>query len=171
MLTIIPCTAFEYTAVAALWNAKLQDPQSCWFDGEPNDAAGIAQLMAGGCELSVALEDLTPVGFGLWWPTSELPRLGALAATSDVVYYRLLAAYCDWGLSLGATRGYAELGVRQTTERHQMDALGVIEYTAIGFEPVAPDAEPAERVPLLLRAECDLLVLKQAIAAQVENLS
>jgi phytoene dehydrogenase-like protein len=100
-----------------------------------------------------------------------LPRLAALQADDEPVYYRLMAAFCDWAIALGAARGYAELGTAPTVERTRMDALAVIEYTPIGFEPLLPGQDPAERLPRVLRAECDLAVLRGALAARLEVLA
>jgi hypothetical protein len=119
--------------------------------------------MASGYAISLARESGVAVGFGVWCGPVELPRLIALAADAEEAYYRLMAAYCAWCVVGGATRGFAEIGTAPTTEKARMDALGVIEYSPIGFEPLAPDQQPADRVPRLLRAECDLALLGQAI--------
>jgi hypothetical protein len=95
-------------------------------------------------------------------------RLFALAGDTDTVYYRLLLAYCDWALALGAERGNAEIGTAATTERGRMNALGVISYVPIGYAPLAPGQSPAQRVPTLLRAECDLAVLRSAVTQILE---
>ena len=49
-----------------------------------------------------------------------------------------------------------------------MDALGVVQIVAIGFEPITPGQDPANRVPKLLRTECDLQVLKDAVTLILE---
>ena len=89
--------------------------------------------------------------------------LNTVVPYADETYYRLLAEFCDWGIAAGAQDGYAEIGTASTTERGRMDALGVIEVTPIGFEPLLNGQSPAERVPKLLRAECALGVLRNAI--------
>jgi hypothetical protein len=81
-----------------------------------------------------------------------------------------MAAYCEHGIAHGAQCGYAEIGTTPTTEKLLMDALGVIEYTPIGFEPIAPGEDTSERVAKLLRAECDLTTLAARIAQVLEDL-
>ena len=168
MITIVPCTSSGCAAVAGLWNAKRLDWASCWHEADAVDEAYITGLLAGGFEIAIAEIDDSPVGFGLWGGPAGTARLVALAADDDEVYYRLLGAFCDWGLMLGAENGYAEIGTAATTERGRMDELGVIEYVAVGFEPILPDQDPAERVPKLLRVECNLEVLKNAVSEILE---
>ncbi len=95
----------------------------------------------------------------------------ALAADDEEVYYRLMAEYCQWGTASNRPTGFAELGTAATTERARMDALGVITYTAIGFEPLLPGQAADQRVPQLLRAECDLTLLTAAVGSRLEDLS
>lgn len=171
MITISPCTSSDHAAVADLWNAKTLDAASCWFQAATVEPQFVSGLLATGYAISVARESGVAVGFGVWCGPVELPRLIALAADAEEAYYRLMAAYCAWGVAGGATRGFAEIGTRPTTEKARMDALGVIEYSPIGFEPLAPDEQPADRVPRLLRAECDLALLGQAIDEILETIA
>jgi hypothetical protein len=159
MITITPCTTSDCAAVAQLWNLKTLDATSCWFEAGNVDAAYVGNLLSDGYSVVLARVDATPAGFGMWCGPPELPRLVALAADDADVYYHLMAAFCDEGRSWGAQRGFAEIGTAPTSEKARMDALEVIEYTAIGFEPLAPDEPTSERVPKLLRAECDLATL------------
>jgi len=168
MITIAPCTTSDCDTVADLWNARRLDSASCWYGADAVDGAYVNQLLSAGIEIRIASDAQSPVGFGLWYGSSAAARLVALAADADEVYYRLLAEYCDWGIALGAQSGYAEIGTAMTTERGRMDALGVIQLVAIGFEPLAPGHDPANRVPKLLRAECDLQVLKDAVTQILE---
>lgn len=163
MITISPCISSDHAAVADLWNAKTLDAASCWFQTAAVEPQFVSGLLAAGYAISVARESDVAVGFGVWYGPVELPRLIALAADAEQVYYRLMAAFCEWGIAGGATRGFAEIGTGPTTEKARMDALGVIAYSPIGFEALAPDQQPGDRVPRLLRAECDLALLSQAI--------
>lgn len=168
MLTIAPCMRSDCGTIATLWNAKRLDANSCWFGAVEVDTAAIEQTFDAGFSISIASLDGTPVGFGLWNGTADLARMVAVAADTDEVYFRLLREFCSWGLALGASLAYAEIGVEMTTERSRIDALGVIELVAIGFDPLAPGQEPAERVPRLLRAQCDLSTLKTAVTQILE---
>jgi hypothetical protein len=154
--------------VADLWNAKRLDSASCWFEADAVDEAYVSQLLSAGVAISIAREDESPVGFGLWFGSSGAARLVALAADEDEIYYRLLLEFCDWGIALEAPSAYAEIGTAMTTERGRMDALGVIQLVAIGFEPLEAGQDPANRVPKLLRAECDPQVLKDAVTQILE---
>lgn len=169
MITIAPCTPSDCSTVAALWNAKRLDSASCWFQADAVDEAYVQQLLAAGFQISIALWDESPIGFGLWCAPGGAARLVALAADEDVIYYRLMGEFCDWGVALGADSGFAEINTERTTERARMDALGVIEVTPIGFEPLLPSEDPSQRVPRRLRAECDLAVLKAAVTAILET--
>jgi len=169
MIEIVPCTSSDYAAVAALWNARRLDAASCWSSAEEVDEGYIAQLAAAGMALVLAVDDGLPAGFGLWYGPPVSFRLVALAAEETPVYYRLMIAYCDAGIAIGASDGFAELGATPTTERARMDALGVIDYVTTGYEPLAPGQPPEERVPRLLRAECNLAVLKQAAEEYLEG--
>ena len=168
MITIVPCTNSDCAAVADLWNAKRLDPQSCWYQADTVDEAYVSGLLSAGIEISIAKQDSSPVGFGVWCGTASAFKLVAVAADDDEIYYRLLGEFCDWGIALGAQSGYAEIGTAATTERGRMDALGVIQIVAIGFEPITPGQDPANRVPKLLRTECDLQVLKDAVTQILE---
>ena len=136
MITIVPCTSSDCAAVTDLWNAKRLDPQSCWYQADTVDEAYVNGLLSAGIEISIAKQDGSPVGFGVWCGTASAPKLVAVAADDDEIYYRLLGEFCDWGIALGAQGGYAEIGTAATTERGRMDALGVIDLVAIG--PTAP---------------------------------
>jgi hypothetical protein len=168
MITILTGTPDDGATVAALWNAKRLDAASCWYQADAVDAAYAGQLIAAGFEMALAIENGVAVGFGFWCGPVEMPRLVALAADADEVYYRMLDAFCDWALLEGGQTAYAEISTAATTERSRMDALGVINYTPIGFEPLLPGQDPAQRVPRVLRAECELTVLKQAVAQMLE---
>ena len=72
---------------------------------------------------------------------------------------------------LDRVAGVKQTGTAPTTEKARMDALGVIEYSPIGFEPLAPDEQPSDRVPRLLRAECDFALLGQAIVEILETIA
>jgi hypothetical protein len=163
MITISPCETSDCAAVAILWNAKVLDPESCWFQAATVDASYVGNLLSDGQTIAIARSAGVEVGFGFWCGPPEFPRLVALAADDPQVYYRLMAEFCAWGMAAGATRGFAEIGTRATTEKARMDALGVIEYSTIGFEPIAPDAPPEARVARLLRAECNLSLLSQRL--------
>jgi hypothetical protein len=169
MITIVAGTGAHGAAVAELWNARRLDTASCWYGADAIDETYAGELLAVGFELRIALEDALPVGFGFWCGPVAMPRLVAVCAAADEVYYRLLAAFCEWATALGAEAAYAEIGTAPTTERERMDALGVIAYVPIGFEPLVPGQNPAERVPTVLRAECHLEVLRQAVAAVLES--
>ena len=163
MITITPATSADCAAVAQLWNAKTLDAGSCWYQAAAVDAPYVAGLLAAGYAIRVARVDGAPAGFGFWCGPAASPRLIALAADLEGVYYRLMAEFCAWGVGLGAARGFAEIGTRPTTEKARMDALEVITYTAIGYEPMAAEGPAGERVPKLLRAECDLSVLSRRL--------
>jgi len=168
MITITPCTISDCGIVAQLWNAKRLDAASCWYEADAVDEAYVYQLLSAGVQISIASEASSHVGFGLWYGSAVVARLVALAADEDEVYYRLLSEFCDWGIVLGAQIGCAEIGTALTTERGRMDALGVVQIVPIGFEPLAPGQDPSDRVPKLLRAECDLQVLKDAVTQILE---
>jgi hypothetical protein len=168
MIDIQPCQVEDAATVVALWNAKRLDQDSCWRQADPIAPAYVEQLLALGMTIVLARVDDTPVGFGLWCALGEEAWLVALAADDADVYYELMAAYCQWGLVSGRVRGFAELGPAITTERQRMDALGVIRYTTIGFEPLEPGQSAADRIPRLLRAECELVVLDAALAVRQE---
>lgn len=168
MLTLRTCTGADAPAVAALWNIKTLDAQSCWYQAATVDAAYVGGLLNSGYTLVMALEGETPLGFGLWCGPVELPRLVALAADTDAVYFRLMAEFAAWGLAAGAVSGFAEIDTRLTSERARMDSLGVITYRPIGFEPLAGGAEAGLRVPKLFWAECPLAVLSQRLAQVLE---
>ena len=95
----------------------------------------------------------------------------AIAGDDQQVYYRLMQAYCQWALAGGAGVGFAEIESRSTTEKLRMDALGVIAYAPIGFEPVPPGQSADDRTPKLLRAECALAVLTSRLTQVLEELS
>jgi hypothetical protein len=171
MITISLCTSAEHAAVADLWNSKTLDSASCWFQTATVDPQFVGGLLATGYAVFVARENSVVVGFGMWCGPAEFPRLIALAADAQEVYYRLMRAFCAESIAGGATRGFAEIGTEPTAEKARMDALGVIEYRPIGFEPLAADAQPEDRVPLLLRAECDLAVLSQAVDQLLETIA
>lgn len=167
MLTITACEPQDCSAVAALWNARRLDSSSCWSTADEVDENYIAQLLAGGLSIYVAHQESTSVGFGLWCNASGEAWLVALAAQDETVYYRLMAFYCTWAVGQSLTHGFAELGVATTTERTRMDALGVIAYQPIGFDPVPAGESSAERVPRVLRASCELDVLLAALAVRL----
>lgn len=168
MITIVPGTSSDGAAMAELWNARRLDAASCWYGAEVIDETYAGQLLEAGFAMTLAVENGSPVGFGFWCGPAAMPRLVAVGAAQDEIYYRLLAAFCDWGIALGAETGYAEIAAAPTTERGRMDALGVIAYVPIGFEPLLPGQNPAERVATVLRAACNLQVLKQAVIAILE---
>lgn len=163
MITITPVTSADCTAVAQLWNAKTLDAASCWYQAPAIDVEYVESLLAVGYTIRIARVDGAPAGFGFWCGPAASPRLIALAADLEEVYYQLLAEFCAWGIGIGAARGSAEIGTRPTTEKARMDALEVITYAPIGYEPVAGEEPPGERVPKLLRAECDLSLLSQRL--------
>ncbi len=171
MISIAPATLDDSNSIVALWNAKRLDASSCWYTAEAIDESYISQLLAAGMYLALARVDGVPTGFGLWCASGGDARLVALAADDPAVYYRLMAEYCTWGLAAEFTSGFAELGTTATTERARMDALEVIQYVTIGFEPLLPGQTAEQRVPRLLRAECELTVLAQAVASVLEGLS
>ena len=170
MITTRLCTSSDYASVATLWNARRLDPNSCWSIAEATDDAYVGLLAVMGTTIYLALDDETPVGFGLWFGRADAFQLVGFVADDDAVYYRLMVAYCDAGLALGATSGFGDLGMAMTAERARMDALAVITFEPIGFEPLAPGGDPANRVPRVLRAECDLAVLRQAALQFLETL-
>ena len=106
MITIVPCSNADCDVVAGLWNAKRLDSASCWYGADTVDEAYVNQLLSGGFAISIASEAGSSVGFGLWCGPPGEARLAALAADDDEVYYRLLLEFCDWGIALGAQRGY-----------------------------------------------------------------
>ncbi len=167
MLTITACEPTDCPIVAAIWNARRLDSSSCWSTADEVDENYIAQLLTSGLSIYIAREDSTAVGFGLWCTAGGEAWLVALAAQDDLLYYRLMAFYCTWATSQSLTHGFAELGVTATTERMRMDALGVIAYEPIGFEPVPAGESGAERVPRVLRASCEIDVLLAALAVQL----
>ncbi len=167
MLTITACEPQDCSAVAALWNAHRLDSSSCWSSADEVDDLYIAQLLVSGVSIYLAREGDAAVGFGLWCVAGEEAWLVALAAADELVYYRLMAFYCVWAAEHSLTHGFAELGVAATTERARMDALGVIAYETIGFEPLPADVQDSERVPRILRASCKLDVLLAALSARL----
>jgi hypothetical protein len=170
-ITIHACETSDRAAVATLCNAKVLDSQSCWFQATTVDAAYVGNLLSDGQTIVIARSEGVDVGFGFWCGPPELPWLVALAADDAQVYYRLMAEFCSRGMAAGATRGFAEIGTRATTEKARMDALGVIEYSTIGFEPIAPNSPPEERLPTLLRAECNLSLLSQRLGEILDAMS
>lgn len=168
MITIKSTAGSDSTAIAQLWNAKRLDAASCWQQADEVDQQYIEGMRLAGFVCSIARVDDVPVGFGLWFGSAGEARLVALAADDAEVYYRLMGAFCDWALALGVQAGFAEIGTAPTTEKARMDALGVIGYVPIGFAPLAPGQNPDERVPVLLRAECDLAALKDAVTLILE---
>lgn len=171
MLLIVPCSHADGAVLAALWNAKRLDVASCWHNTPAITPVYVESLLTAGTVIVLASEDDEPVGFGMWCGPVSVPRMVALAADDEHVYYRLLAAYCQWGLAQDAETGYTELSTAATTERGWMDALAVIEYTPIGFERLVPGQPAESRVPKLLRAQCDLQVLADAVNAMLEALA
>jgi hypothetical protein len=171
MISIAPATLDDSASIVALWNAKRLDAASCWHTADAIDESYVSQLLAAGMQLAMARMDGVPSGFGLWCASSGSARLVALAADDPAVYYHLMGAYCAWGAAAEFTAGFAELGAAITTERTRMDALDVIQYVTIGFEPLPPGQSAEQRVPRLLRAECELTVLAQAVASVLEGLS
>jgi hypothetical protein len=169
MTTLLTATTAHSATIASLWNAKRLDANSCWQSAAEVDAAYIDQLLASGMSLVLAKQGEVPIGFGLWCASGGQAWLVALAADDEQVYYRLLAAFCEWGLAAPFTDAFAELGTAATTERARMDALEVIAYTTIGFEPLEAGQSPEERVPRLLRADCSLSVLSAALASKLEE--
>lgn len=169
MIDIQPCQLADAAAIVALWNARRLDQSSCWRQADPIDAAYVEQLLALGMTIVIARAEGTPVGFGLWCASGETAWLVALAADEADVYYRLMAGFCQWGLESQRVRGFAELGAAPTTERERMDALGVIQYATIGYEPLEPGQPADQRTPRLLRAECELVVLDAALAVLREE--
>ncbi|REK19170.1 MAG: hypothetical protein DWQ37_01905 [Planctomycetota bacterium] len=168
MITIDTCAGSDCAALAALWNAKRLDSASCWTQAQPIDETYVAQLMLAGYTFALATVDGVPSGFGFWRGGGDPVRLAALAADDGEVYYRLMDAFCDWALSVPATSAVSEMGAEATTESGWVDALGVIELSPIGFEPLGADEAQDQRVPKLLRATCDLQVLKNAVATALE---
>lgn len=164
MTTIRPCTTADATVVAALWNAKIADTASCWSQAPATTASHVSSMIESGLTFFLAEDDGLPAGFGFCSLRGDVAQLVALAADDVAVYYALMAAYCQWGLGQGVTVGRADLGVAPTTERVRMDALGVIQYTPIGFAPLMPAQSEAERQPLWLKAECDLQTLADRLA-------
>ena len=170
MLTVTDCAPADYADVAALWNAQTSTANSCWYQATTIEASLVPALLATSYAIAVAREDGVAVGFGMWSPLEDPPRLIALAAADEAVYYRLMDAYCVWAQGRGASSGRAQVDNRATIERARMDALGSIIYAAIGYEPLPPGGEPQTRVPTLFEASSDLQALRAAIAAQLENL-
>jgi hypothetical protein len=168
MIAIVSCSSSDCADIALLWNAKRQDAASCWAQAQSVDETYVAQLMLAGFAFALALVDGVPAGFGLWHGSGEPARLVALAADDDEVYYRLMDAFCDWGLASDATSAVSEISAAETTERGWVDALGVIELAPIGFAPLALGQDPSQRVPVLLRATCNLQVLQSAVTAILE---
>jgi hypothetical protein len=168
MIFLLTATSEHSPTIASLWNAKRLDASSCWQSAATADADYIDQLLASGMSLALARQGEVSVGFGLWCAAGGEAWLVALAADDEQVYYRLLAAFCEWGQTAGFSAAFAELGTAATTERARMDALGVIAYTTIGFEPLEAGQPAEERVPRLLRAECSLTVLSSAVAQKLE---
>ena len=171
MISIVPATPSDSATIVALWNAKRLDAQSCWFGADAIDENYVAQLMATGMTVVLAQLDAVPAGFGLWYSVADEARMVALAADDPAVYYHLMSNFCIWGIAAQHTSGFAELGTAATTERSWMDALSVIQYVTIGYEPQPPDQTGQQRVPRLLRAECELLVLSSAVTQALEGLS
>jgi hypothetical protein len=171
MLTITACESQDVSDVAALWDARRLDNSSCWSTADEVDPDYIAQLLNGGMSIRIARDDSAAVGFGLWRIAAGQAWLVALAAQDETVYYRLMADYCAWAADQSLTNGFAELGVAVTTERTRMDALGVIEYEPIGFDPIPATDPTAERVPRMLRASCAVDVLSEALAVQLGGAS
>jgi hypothetical protein len=168
MITIVPATSLDSATIAQLWNAKRLDTASCWYQAEEVDSTYIEALLLAGFAMAIALADDVPAGFGLWFASAGEARLVALAADDEAVYYRLMGEFCDWAQSLGAQEGFAEIGTEPTSEKARMDALAVIDYVPIGFAPLLPGESLEQRVPVLLRAQCDLAVLKDAVTQILE---
>lgn len=171
MISISYASLADSATIVELWNAKRLDASSCWADAEAVDGPYVEQLFAAGMTIALAWQDGVPGGFGLWCPFGNEARLVALAADTDEVYYRLMAEYCQWGIAAELPAGFAELGTASTTERERMDALGVISYRAIGYEPLLPGQPPESRVARLERAECPLALLAQALTSVLEGQS
>jgi hypothetical protein len=169
MMDFVVCTSQHSASVAALWNAKTLDAASCWHGAPPVDAAYVDGLLAASLTLMLALDSGTPLGFGIWCGPADLPRLVALAADSDDVYYRLLDRFATWAQAGGATRGFAEIDARPTSERARMNALGVITYLPIGYEPLTEGQIAEERTAVLFRAEADLAALQTRLAEVLEG--
>ncbi len=171
MIEIAPCTSADLGVVADLWNVQRQNPDSCWSTAPAVNAVKIERLRASGETFVVARDSGTPVGFGMWSAAEDPPEVTAVAAADDGVYYRLLLDFCQWASALGATTGYAELDARATIERARMDALEVIAYTPIAYEPLAEGQDASQRVPVLWRASCDLASLIARLTVVLEGLS
>jgi hypothetical protein len=167
MLTITACESQDCQAVAAIWNARRLDASSCWNTADAVDETYIAQLLASGLSIFVAREGSAVVAFGVWCNSGGEAWLVALAAQDELVYYRLMSFYCTWAAEESLTHGFAELGVAATIERTRMDALGVIAYEPIGFDPVPAGESGADRVPRVLRASCEIDVLRAALAIRL----
>ena len=163
MISIVYATLADSAAIVELWNTKRLDQSSCWATAGAVDVAYVEQLFAAGMTVALARDSGVPSGFGLWCPSGDEARLVALAADTEQVYYQLMAKFCEWGLDAQLSAGFAELGTANTTERQRMDALSVISYRTIGYEPLVPGQPPDSRLPRLLRAECQLALLASAV--------
>jgi len=169
MIALRTCIAADSPVLAALWNVKTLDEQSCWYQAAQVTAAYITGLMSAGYTLVIAEDNQQPLGFGVWCGPLELPRLVALAADDTQVYYHLMLVYCNWAIAAGAVRGFAEIDARPTSERARMDALEIITYRPVGFEPLPAGASSEDRVARLFWAECELSILQQRLVAELEE--
>jgi len=151
-------------AVAELWNAKAQDPQSWWYGSPQKIADDIADLLSQGFSLVVALDHGVLMGFGLWLG----PRLLGFTALNREAFYRMLRV---WAEENPGQRGLSVIPARDTTEKAWFDALGVGELIPMGYKPIGRGDDPTKRKPWTLRLEGSLDALRTAVDKQLAEVA
>lgn len=163
-MEVMKGTVDHASTVAEFWNAKAQDPTSWWYGSPAKTANEIADLLSQGFSLVVALDHGVLMGFGLWLG----PRLLGFTALNREAFYRMMRVWCDEN---PGERGLSVIPARETTEKTWFDLLGVGELTPMGFKPIGPDADPANRKPWTLRLEGSLDALGAAIDANLAKVT
>lgn len=152
--------------VKDLWNAKVNDPKSCWTVSTPEVSKQFIELM--NQKFSVHVEDTDGVisGFGFW----RGDTLHGICADTPEVYYKLFLIYVQEALDSGIKVGTGIVQLQGgDQEKKWMDALGVIEYTPHAYIPIVKGQNESERVPVALLAQADLEKLRTALENVTTN--
>jgi hypothetical protein len=152
------------SAVADFWNAQAHDPESWWYGSPATTGEEIADLLARGFSLVVALEGDQLIGFGIW----NGPDLIGFTATNADAFYRMMQVWC---LENPGQRGLSVIPARDTTEKQWMDALDVIEVSPLGYKPLKPGDDQAVRKPWTYRADANLDAMLAALDMQLAEMS
>ncbi|HEX3725837.1 MAG TPA: hypothetical protein VHV08_06325 [Pirellulales bacterium] len=160
MITITDCTNDDCPAVAALWNSKTLDADSCWYQASEISSDVLSLLLAGGQSIRLVKQDASLLAFGLL----SGPTINALCAGTQEDLYRLMLDWTSQNMAQGRTAGWSIIGVRVTTEKTWIDALG----DALMQAPYAIDPQTGQTV--LLNVSCEFNALNEALTAAMAAL-